>query len=74
MDVDLREALTQGFGAEPPHRPVADRVEAGHRAVRRRRLVGTALTVAVATVVGLGAVALLGQGSGGDLQLASDET
>ncbi len=55
MDVDLREAFDQGFGPEPEHRPVSERVEAGHRAVRRRRLAGTVLTVAVAAVVGIGA-------------------
>jgi hypothetical protein len=74
MDLDLREAFDRGFGLEPAHRPVSDRVEAGHRAVRRRRLAGTVLTVAVATVVGVGAVALLGQGSGGAPQFADDAT
>ncbi len=58
--MDLREALTQGFGAEPPHRPVADRLEAGHRAVRRRRIAGSVLAVAVASVVVLGTVTLSG--------------
>ena len=37
MDLDLREAFDQGFGPEPAHRPVSERVEAGHHAVRRRR-------------------------------------
>jgi hypothetical protein len=74
MDLDLREAFDQGFGPEPLHRPVSERVEAGHQAVRRRRLAGTVLTVALAAVVGFGAVALLGQGSGGAPQFAADET
>ncbi len=69
---DLHEAFHQGFGPEPQHRPVSERVEAGHRAVRRRRLVGAVLTVAVATVVGVGAVALLGDGSRGTAPVATD--
>ena len=73
MDVELREALTQGFGPEPDHRPLADRLEAGHRAVRRRRIAGAVVTVAVATVVGIGAVAVLGGGDAAS-QVATDPT
>jgi hypothetical protein len=63
MDVELREALTQGFGPEPAHRPVGDRVAAGHREVRRRRVAGGAVAAALAVAVGagLGAVALGGE-------------
>ena len=63
MDVELREALTQGFGPEPAHRPVTDRLDAGHRAVRRRRIAGSVAAFAVATVAGLGAVAVVGDGA-----------
>ncbi len=73
-DLDLREAFDRGFGPEPPHRHVAERVAAGHRAVRRRRAVGTVLTVAVATVVGLGAVAVLNDRPAGPGSVADDPT
>ncbi|MEO6512382.1 MAG: hypothetical protein ABIO16_15400, partial [Nocardioides sp.] len=69
----LRDAFHQGFGPEPPHRPVSDRVEAGHRAVRRRRLTGTVLTVAVATAVGLGSLAVL-DGRATSPDVAADPT
>jgi hypothetical protein len=74
MDVELREALTQGFGPEPAHRPVTDRLDAGHRAVRRRRIAGAVVTVAVASVVGLGAVAVLGGDGDAGSQVATDPT
>ena len=74
MDLDLREAFDQGFGPEPAHRPVSDRLEAGHRAVRRRRLAGTVVTVAVAAAVGVGAVAVLGDGGHAPSQVATDRT
>jgi hypothetical protein len=72
MDMDLREALGQGFGPEPPHRPVHDRLEGGHRAVRRRRIATAIVTVAVAGVVGVGAVAVLGEGADAPSQVATD--
>lgn len=72
MDTDLREALSQGFGPEPPHRAVADRLEAGHRAVRRRRIAAAVVTVAVAGVVGVGAVAVLGEGGDAPSHVATD--
>jgi hypothetical protein len=74
MDLDLREAFHHGFGPEPPHPPVSERIEAGHLAVRHRRAVGTILTVAVATVVGLGTVAVLADGSNGTSPVATEET
>ena len=74
MDVELREALTQGFGPEPAHRPVTDRLEAGYRAVRRRRIAGAVVTLAVASVVGIGAVAVLGGNGDAPSQVATDPT
>jgi hypothetical protein len=74
MDLDLREAFDQGFGPEPPHRPVSDRIEGGQRAVRRRRLVGSVLTVAVAAVLGLSATSLLDDGPDRTTQVADDPT
>jgi hypothetical protein len=73
MDMDLREAFDQGFGPEPVHPPVSERVEAGHRAMRRRHVAGAVVTVATAAVVGLGAVAVLGGGDSPS-QLAADPT
>ena len=72
MDVDLREALDRGFGPEPAHLPLTDRLDAGHRAVRRRRIAGAVVAVAVASVVGLGAVAVLGGDGGAPSQVATD--
>ena len=60
MDVELREALSHGFGPEPPHPPVGERLTAGHRAVRRRRVAGAVVTVAAAAAVGIAATALTG--------------
>lgn len=74
MDVELREALAQGFGPEPAHRPVSDRLDAGHGAVRRRRIAGAVVTVAVASIVGIGAVALLGGDGDAGSQVATDPT
>jgi hypothetical protein len=74
MDVELHESLTRGFGPEPPHRPVTDRLAAGQRAVRRRRLAGAAVTVAVASVVGLGATMVANGNGGGNDQVATDPT
>ena len=41
MDLDLHEALTEGFAPEPPHRPVAERL-AG--AVLLRHWLGLSVT------------------------------
>lgn len=72
MDVELREALTQGFGTEPPHPPVADRLTAGHRAVRRRRVARAVVTVAAAAGLGLGSVAVLGDAGNAPTQVATN--
>jgi hypothetical protein len=74
MDVNLRDALDQGFGSEPPHPPVAARLEAGHRAVRRRRIAGGVVTVSVAAALGLGASVLAGSGPDRAGQAATDPT
>jgi hypothetical protein len=74
MDLDLHESLTEGFGPEPPHRPVADRLAAGHSAVRRRRLAGSVASVAPATAVGLGVTALSNGSSERPGQVATDES
>src|SRR5262245_19970217 len=74
MDVDLRDALEAGFGPEPSHRPTASRLEAGHRAVRRRRWVGAVGTVAAATVVGFAAVAVVGDDGSRPTHVATDPT
>ena len=74
MDVELREALTHGFGPEPPHRAVSELVEAGHRAVRRRRPAASLVTVAAAGVLGSGAVVVLGGDPGTPALVADDPT
>jgi hypothetical protein len=74
MDVELREALNHGFGPEPQHRPLADRLEAGRRAVRRRRLAGSAVAVAAAAVVGIGASLLAGGAQDSPDGVATDPT
>jgi len=74
MHLDLREALAQGFGPEPPHRPLVDRLQAGHRAVRRRRIAGAVVTVAAAAAVGLGATALAGGAPDRPGQVATEQT
>jgi hypothetical protein len=74
MDVELREALNHGFGPEPLHRPLADRLEAGHRAVRRRRAAGSVVAVAAAAVVGIGASLLAGGSPDSTRGVATDPT
>jgi hypothetical protein len=65
---DLLDPLEAGFADEPPHRPVAERLGSGRRAVRGRRRL--AVTTA-AVVLGLAAVSLAvlrpagGAGGGG---------
>jgi hypothetical protein len=64
MDLDLRDELSRGFGPEPAHRPVADRIGAGRRVVRRRRLAAVSISLVVATALGVGWTAF-GVGPGG---------
>jgi hypothetical protein len=73
MDLDLHDALDTGFGAEPPHRPLSARLEAGHRAVRRRRLAASLGCAAVVAAVALGAATLGGGGTVGN-RVADDAT
>ena len=49
---DLREELDRSFGDGPAHRPLGDRLEAGHRTLLRRRLATGAAMVAVLAVIG----------------------
>src|SRR5690242_16009717 len=73
MDLDLREAFDRGFGPEPPHRSISERIEAGHRAARRRRLVGTVVTAAAVAAIGLvAAIVIAGDSSQGDAHVATD--
>ena len=75
MDLDLREAFDQGFDPEPLHRSIFERIEAGHRAVRRRRLAGAVVTAAAAAAVGLGAAVVVpGDTSEGVGRVAGSES
>ncbi len=72
MDVDLREALSTGFGLEPPHPPVAERIAAGRRAVRRRQLAGSVVAVAMAAILGIAAAVVLSSDGSAPSHIASD--
>ncbi len=61
LDADLRDRLGRSFGDGPTHRPLDDRLAAGHRALLRRR-VGTGL-VALAAVAVLGSSYALAGGN-----------
>jgi hypothetical protein len=62
--VDLEQRLADAWHDAPPQRPVAERLSAGHRALRRQRVLGTgAATLAVAGVLGVST--LLAGGAGG---------
>jgi hypothetical protein len=47
MTTDLRDRIEASFGGGPPHTPIESRLEAGRRALRRRRLAVSGATVAV---------------------------
>ena len=52
--VDIEQRLAGAWRDAPPQRPVGERLSAGHRALRRQRVLGTgAATVAVAGVLGV---------------------
>lgn len=51
---ELQEEIDRSFGAGPGHRPVEDRIAAGHRALRRRRAAEAVAALAVVGVVGAG--------------------
>src|SRR5690242_16874291 len=50
MDTDIREQLDRSFGDGPAHPPLERELEAGRRALRRRR---TLVTTAAAMVVAI---------------------
>ena len=60
----LQQEIERSFGDGPEHRPVELRVEAGRRALRRRRVAATAAALGVVTVLGIGYVAV-GPGTSG---------
>ena len=52
--VDLEQRLADAWHDAPPQPPVAERLSAGHRALRRQRVLGTgAATLAVAGLLGV---------------------
>ncbi|WP_248583438.1 hypothetical protein [Nocardioides sp. InS609-2] len=52
FDADLRDRLGRSFGDGPSHRPLDDRLVAGHRALFRRRIGTSLAALAVVVVVG----------------------
>lgn len=54
----LREEIDRSFGDGPAHRPVELRVDAGRRALRRRRVAATAAALGVLAVLGIGYAAV----------------
>jgi hypothetical protein len=70
VTTDLQEQLETGFGDEPPHRPIQERIAAGRRAVRRRRRFVTVGTITALAALALGPVLLrpdTGAGGGGGI-------
>lgn len=65
MTHDLLEPLETGFADEPPHRPVAERLDAGRRAVRRRRRIAVTATALVLSAAAFGPVVLRPAGGAG---------
>ena len=57
---DLMQRFEELRHNEPAHPPVRDRLDAGHRALRRRRTASGVATLAAVVVVGAGAWALGG--------------
>src|SRR3954452_14145321 len=55
METDLRKLFEAEFDGEPPLPPVGERVRAGRRALRRRRVGAVSLVAGVVVVVGVGA-------------------
>lgn len=60
----LRQEIEGSFGDGPAHRPVELWVEAGRRALRRRRIAATAAALGVVAVLGIG-YAAVGPGTSG---------
>lgn len=51
-DLEWRELIDRSFGDGPEPRPIAVRLDAGRRALRRRRIVVGAVTAVVAVMIG----------------------
>jgi hypothetical protein len=51
-DPNWRTLIDESFGDGPGHRPIEERLIKGRRALRRRRIVGSAAAVALAVVAG----------------------
>lgn len=60
----LREEIDRSFGDGPAHRPVELRVDAGRRALRRRRVATTTAALGVLAVLGTGYAAVSPGSSG----------
>jgi len=61
--MDLREEIAASFGDGPAHRPIKERLVAGRRVVRHRRVAGATAAAAVLVVVGT-TYAVAGPGGG----------
>lgn len=73
--MDLRESFDRALDGGPAHRPIADRLAAGRRATRRRRMgAGAGVVAAVVAVGGVGWAALPGQGGAVDGSVATSPT
>src|SRR5262245_42796975 len=48
----LHDEIEQSFGTGPEHRPIEQQIEAGRRALRRRRMVAAMAGVGVVAVIG----------------------
>lgn len=57
-DMNLTEELDRSFDDGPAHRPIEDRLQAGHRLVRRRRLAASAAALATVAVLGTAGIGL----------------
>lgn len=73
--MDIRDEIEKSIGDGPPQSPVLDQVVLGRTAVRRRRLVTGAASVAVLAAIGGSAYAAsLGSADGGERGFANDPT
>lgn len=58
--MNLTEELDRSFGSGPEHRPIEDRLAAGHRVVRRRRVATTAAAALAVVAIGTAGFAVSG--------------
>ena len=58
MSIDLRDSIEGSFGDGPGHRPIDERLAAGRRALRRRRVFTASGTVAAVAAVALSPAAV----------------